>query len=204
VRAGAADAHPAWERLATRLLWVTVAWNVAEGAIAVSSGVLAGSVALVAFGLDSYIEVAAAAVLLWSVRAPSRERSAGRERIAYRAVGATFVALAAYVVADATVGLTGSQDPAISPAGMAIAVASLVVMPVLAMVKRRNALRLGNAALVEESTETFLCSYLSLALLVGLAANAAAGWWWADAAAALAMVPWLLREGVEGLRGEAG
>ena len=166
-------------------------------------GVRAGSVALVGFGLDSFIEVFAAAVLLWRLSVPERDEHAeSRERAASRLVGGTFFLLAAYIVAESSyVLLTGSR-PEASKIGEALAVASLLVMPALGLLKRWNARWLGSPALIAESTETLVCSYLSATLLAGLALNAMFGWWWADVATALAMLWWILREGVEGLRAE--
>lgn len=196
--------RPGSSALATRLLQLTVAWNVVEGFIAVAAGVAAGSVALVGFGLDSFIEVTAAIVLLWRLRLPEHdERVEARERTAHRVVGATFIALATYIFAQAVYILAAGDQPDSSGVGLALAIVSLVVMPVIGLLKRDNAKRLGSRALVAESTETLICSYLSLTLFVGLTANALFGWGWADVAAALAMVPWILKEGIEGLRGEA-
>ncbi len=189
--------------LANDLLWLTVAWNVGEGVIAVSSGFIAGSVALVGFGLDSFIEVTAAFVLLWRLRLPDEDgRAERRERAAHQVVGATFMMLALYILMQTAYVLTTGDKPESSSVGLGLALASLAVMPVISLVKRRNAIRLGSRALVAESTETLICSYLSLALFIGLAANAAFGWWWADIAAALAMVPWIVKEGIEGVRAE--
>jgi divalent metal cation (Fe/Co/Zn/Cd) transporter len=174
--------------------------------IALASGAAAGSIALIGFGLDSLIEVSAAAVLLWRLSLETRgvdrheiERAEHRVR---RFVGGTFLALAAYVTAQAGVTLWTRAAPEESLVGIALAAASLVVMPLVAWGKLRAAREIGSAALRAEAKETLACSYLSFALLIGLAANAAAGWWWADPAAALAMVPWLVREGLEGIRGE--
>lgn len=190
--------------LANGLLWVTLAWNVAEGVIAVSSGVQAGSVALVAFGLDSAIEVIAAAVLIWRIGLPEHdERAEGRERIAHRVVGSTFIALAIYIVAEGLYVLVSGREPDASRTGLALALAATLVMPGLGLAKRWNAMRLGSRALVAEANETLVCSYLSLTLVLGLSANALFGWWWADIAAALAMVPWIAKEGLEGLRGDS-
>lgn len=190
--------------LATSLLWVTLAWNVAEGIIAVTTGFMAGSVALIGFGLDSSIEVTAAAILIWRLRLPTHdERVERRESIARRVVGATFVALAAYIVAETAYVLATGNEPESSTGGLLLAAAATLVMPALGLAKRWNAASLGSPALTAESTETLLCSYLSLTLLLGLGANAAFGWWWADIAAALAMVPWIVKEGLEGLRGES-
>ncbi|TAK65495.1 MAG: hypothetical protein EPO22_04735 [Dehalococcoidia bacterium] len=189
--------------LAAALLWLTVAWNVIEGCVAVSSGLLAGSIALVGFGLDSFIEVAAAAVLLWRIGLPEDDaRAEVRERFAHRVVGLTFLALAAYIAIETAYVVAMGNEPESSAVGLILAAASLTVMPAIGFAKRWNAERIGSAALVAESTETLVCSYLSLALLLGLGANSLLGWWWADIAAALAMAPWIVREGMEGIRGE--
>lgn len=191
------------QRRALALLWLTLTWNVAEGVIAISAGAVAGSVALVAFGLDSFIEVTAAGVLIWRLGAGDGDQSERRERAAHRVVGATFIALAVYIGAQAAYVLVTGASPEAAPVGLGLAAVSLVIMPALGLVKRANARQLGSPALIAESTETLVCSYLSLTLLIGLAANAAFGWWWADIAAALAMAPWIVREGLEGLRGDA-
>jgi divalent metal cation (Fe/Co/Zn/Cd) transporter len=190
-------------RLATWLLWITIAWNLAEGAVAVFSGIAAASVALVGFGLDSFIEVTAAGILLWRLRLHEHDEAVeGREATAHRMVGITFILLAAYIVAQTLYTFASGDEPDPSTVGLVLSVASLIVMPGLGLLKRWNARRVGSRALVAESTETLLCSYLSLTLFVGLAANAIAGWWWADVAAALAMIPWIVKEGLEGLSGE--
>jgi divalent metal cation (Fe/Co/Zn/Cd) transporter len=190
--------------VALLLLWLTVAWNVIEGVVALSSGILAQSVALVGFGLDSFIEVTAAGILLWRLSLPDHdERVERRETTAHRVVGATFLLLAAYILAQTVYTLTVGDEPEESTVGLILAILSLIVMPALGLAKRANARRLGSRALVAESTETLICSYLSLTLFIGLAANVALGWWWADIAAALAMVPWIAKEGLEGFRAEA-
>lgn len=189
--------------LAMALLWFTLAWNTAEGIIAVTTGIMAGSVALIGFGLDSSIEVAAAGILLWRLQvSDDDERAERRETLARRVVGATFVVLAAYIVAETAYVLATGNEPETSIGGLLLAIAATIVMPGLGLAKRWNAFPLGSPALVAEATETLICSYLSLTLFIGLGANAAFGWWWADIAAALAMVPWILKEGIEGLRGE--
>ena len=189
--------------LAMTLLWITLAWNVAEGVIATWSGIAAGSVALVGFGLDSAIEVTASAVLIWRLQlAEGDERSESRERTAHRVVGATFIVLAIYIAAEVIYTLVVGNEPDTSGVGLALAIAATLVMPILGFAKRRNALQLGSPALVAEANETLVCSYLSFTLFFGLAANALFGWWWADIAAAMAMVPWIVKEGLEGLRGE--
>lgn len=189
--------------LAMTLLWITLAWNVGEGVIAIWAGFAAGSVALVGFGLDSAIEVTASAVLIWRLQlADDDERSEGRERIAHRVVGATFIVLAFYIAAEVVYTLVVGNEPDTSTVGLSLAIAATIVMPVLGFAKRRNALQLDSRALVAEANETLVCSYLSFTLFFGLAANALFGWWWADIVAAMAMVPWIVKEGLEGLRGE--
>ena len=195
-----------WARIGLRLVGATMAYNVIEAGIALWSGAEAGSIALVGFGLDSVIECAAAGVLLWRLALETRGVDAHTleraERRVHRFVGGTFLALAAYVGAQSLATLWGQEAPGESWIGIALAAASLVVMPLVSWGKLRAAREIGSAALRAEAKETLACSYLSFALLLGLVANAAAGWWWADPAAALAMLPWLVREGMEGLRGE--
>jgi divalent metal cation (Fe/Co/Zn/Cd) transporter len=173
--------------------------------IALYSGAVAGSVALVGFGLDSVIECAAAGVLLWrlrlEIRGADRERLADAEHRVHRFVGMTNNAKAPNNVGQAAWTLLVGDAPQESRLGMALAVASLTLMPLVAWGKLRAAREIGSPALRAEAKETLACSYLSLALLVGLAANALWGWWWADPVAALAMVPWLVKEGREGLEG---
>lgn len=195
-----------WHRIALWLVIATMAYNLAEGAIALWAGVAAKSIALVGFGFDSYLELAAAGALLWRLRVEARGADAEEiertERRVHRVVGGTFVALALYVAAQSVWVLWQRRPPEESTVGIVLAVASLAIMPLVAWGKLRAARELGSAALRAEAKETLACSYLSFALLLGLAANAAAGWWWADPAAALLMVPWLVKEGMEGLRGD--
>jgi divalent metal cation (Fe/Co/Zn/Cd) transporter len=195
-----------WARVALWLVATTLAYNVIEALIALASGIAADSIALIGFGLDSGIEVAAAAALLWRLSLETRgargdelERAEGR---VHRFVGATFLALAVYVSGQAGWTILVGAAPQESIVGIALAAVSLVVMPLVAFGKLRAADEIGSRSLRAEAKETLACSYLSLALLLGLVANAAAGWWWADPVAALAMVPWLVREGFEGVRGE--
>ena len=191
-----------WVRIGLSLVVVTMAYNVVEAGLALWAGVRAGSVVLVGFGLDSIIELAAASVLLWRLSLESRgvpedQLEHAEERV-HRFVGLTFFLLAAYVVGQALWVLWTLSTPAESLLGIGLAIASLVVMPLVAWGKLRAAREIGSTALRAEAKETLACSYLSLTLLVGLVANATLGWWWADPAAALLMVPWLIHEGREG------
>lgn len=184
------------QRWALWLVTLTLVWNVVEGVVALGAGLPAGSIALVGFGLDSFIEVFAAGVMLWRLLATSGtdERA---ERRAVLLIGVSFFVLAGYMVLEAGRALYGREAPEESAVGVALAALSLVVMPALAWGKRRAARRLGSVSLEAESTETFICAYLSLTLLLGLGLNAVAGWWWADPVAALAMVGFVVREGWE-------
>jgi len=192
-------ALPSDLRLGRRLEYFTLAWNLAEAAVAVAAGVVAGSIALVGFGADSLIECLSGAILLWRLQpAPGSHR----EGFALRLVGVSFLILAAYVAVEAGKTLYDRETPQASAAGIGLACASLLVMPLLARAKRRVAVRLHSRALQADSRQTDLCAYLSAILLGGLILNALLGWWWADPAAALIMVPIIAREGVEALRGE--
>lgn len=195
-----------WARIGLWLVGATLLYNVLEAGIALYAGVSAGSIALVGFGLDSGIEVMAASVLLWRLALERRGAAAARveraDRQVHQVVGVTFLLLAVYVAGQAAWMLWAGSAPAESLLGIALAVASLVLMPLVAWGKLRAAGNVGSAALRAEAMETLACSYLSLTLLLGLAANAVLGWWWADPVAALFMVPWLVREGRDGLRGE--
>ena len=179
----------------------TVAYNLVEAGVALYAGVQAGSIALVGFGLDSVIELTAAAVVLWRLRLEARGAEVERVQIVEAAVsrfvGVTLIALAAYVVIQSVWILWTREAPQESWLGMALAVLSLLIMPLLGIGKLRAADEIGSRALRQEAKETFACAFLSFALLLGLGANAIAGWWWADPAAALLMVPWLVREGLE-------
>ncbi len=195
--------RPALVQRGLRLELLTVGWNSAEAVIGIVAGVVAGSIALVGFGLDSVIEVSSGAVLLWRLRADrDHTRRELAERRALRLVGVSFLALATYVAGDAAFSLWRQQAPEESLAGIALAAVSLVVMPLLARAKRRVAAELGSAALHADSQQTQLCAYLSVILLAGLALNAGLGWWWADPVAGLLMTPIIAGEGVEALRGK--
>jgi divalent metal cation (Fe/Co/Zn/Cd) transporter len=186
-----------------RLNLATLAYNALEGVIAIGSGVAAGSVALIGFGIDSGIELAASGVALWRLDADAdHERRDRVERLSHRLIGALFVALALYVAVDAGLALWRREAPEESPVGIALAAASVLVMPMLARAKKRIGQALGSRALTAEATQTSLCMWLSAILLVGLLLNALVGWWWADPVAALVMVPIIAREGVDGLKGQ--
>jgi divalent metal cation (Fe/Co/Zn/Cd) transporter len=186
-----------------RLEYFTLAWNGVEAAVALASGLLSGSVALLGFGLDSLIETVSAAILLWRLRADAdvqrRERA---ERTAHRLVGVCFVMLVAYVAIESLRALWMKAVPERSVPGILIAVAAVIVMPLLARAKRRVAAQLSSRALHADSRQADFCMYLSAILLAGLLLHALLGWWWADPVAALVMVPIIAREGVLALRGE--
>ena len=183
-----------------KLEYFTIGWNVVEAGIAIGAGWFAGSIALVGFGVDSLIESLSGSILLWRLFAPAHDES--REKIALKLVGISFLILAAYVVFDAAKSLIAHEPPQTSFAGIALAVVSLIIMPLLARAKRLSASKLESRAMKADSRQTDLCAYLSAILLGGLALNAFLGWWWADPVAALIMVPIIAREGFEGLRGE--
>jgi len=190
-------------RLGLRLEYLTVGWNLAEAAVAVTAGWLAGSIALVGFGLDSLIESSSGAVLLWRLRADAaRERRELLEARALKLVGASFFLLAAYVAFDAVKSLMQREAPEQSYIGIALAIVSLIVMPLLARAKRRVAAQIESRAMHADSRQTDICAYLSAILLGGLVLNVWLGWWWADPFAALVMAPVILKEGWEALHGE--
>jgi len=188
--------------------YFTVGWNVIEGVVAIAAGVVAGSIALVGFGLDSYIEVASGLVLIWRLRKHgfnNDEEEEAAEKKAIFFVGVTFLVLALYVTYESAKKLLLHEHPDESIIGIVLAIVSLIVMPWLAIYKKRIAAEINSRALRADALETLACSYLSLTLLVGLAANALFGWWWADPVAALAMVYFLVKEGWEAIsegRGE--
>jgi len=187
-----------------RLEYFTLAWNGFEAAVALVSGMLAGSIALVGFGIDSVIETASAAILLWRFRADAdAERREHAERAAQRLVGICFLLLAVYVAAESVRALWMKTQPERSLPGILIAAAAVIVMPLLGRAKRRVAARLSSRALQADSRQADFCAYLSAILLAGLLLHALLGWWWADSLAAFVMVPIIAREGMQGLRGEA-
>ena len=191
-------------RRGVRLEVFTVAWNAVEGVVAIGAGIATGSVSLIGFGADSFIEVISAVALLWRLReagpdASAEERGAAEKRALY--LVATFFLLAAYICYEAAGALLSGEGPEDSAVGLVLSVVSLLVMPALAYGKQRTGREMGSEALKADATETWVCSYLSLALLVGVGLNAAFGWW-ADPAGALAMLPVILWQGWETL-GEA-
>jgi divalent metal cation (Fe/Co/Zn/Cd) transporter len=183
-----------------RLEYLTVGWNMFEAAVAIGAGVFAGSTALLGFGIDSLIESLSGSVLLW--RLHHGEKGDRREQQARRMVGISLVVLAAYVAFEAAESLIKRELPAVSYPGIAIALLAVIVMPLLARAKRRVATSLGSRAMYADSRQSDICGYLSAILLVGLGANALLDWWWADPVAGLVMVPIIVREGIEALRGE--
>jgi divalent metal cation (Fe/Co/Zn/Cd) transporter len=187
---------------ARRLTQLGLAWHALEAAIALAAGIAAGSVALVGFGADSVIEAGAGLVVLWLVTG-DRLRSQHAERRAQQLIGASFVILAVYVVIEAARDLIAGHHPAVSWAGVALAAVTLVLMPPLAAAKLNVGIALGSSATTSESRQTMLCAYLSAALLVGLLANALAGWWWADPAVGLLIAAVALTEAASAWRGES-
>jgi divalent metal cation (Fe/Co/Zn/Cd) transporter len=186
-----------------RLEYFTIIWNVLEGLVAVVCGVLAGSISLVGFGLDSFIEVTSGSVLLWRISVDSEvHRRESNEKRALRIVGACFLLLTAYIAYDSTLDLWSKRAPEHSIPGIVLACVSLVVMPILSRAKRKVGWALGSAAMHADAKQTEFCTYLSAILLAGLLLNALFGLWWADPVAGLIMVPIIAKEGVQGLQGK--
>jgi divalent metal cation (Fe/Co/Zn/Cd) transporter len=186
-------------RRAQLLAGASVTYNVIEAVVAVLAGLAAGSVALIGFGLDSVVEVSSGLVILWQFRARLPE---ARERQALRLMALSFFALAAYVGVESVRALVSGGDPDASAVGIGLAVASLVVMPFLSWAQRRTGRALGSRAVVADSTQTLLCTYLSAVLLAGLLLNAVLGWSWADPVAGLVIAAVAVREGRAAWRGE--
>ncbi len=199
-----ADRRAALLRRAWWLAECTVAWNLAEGGVAVTAAASSGSRALAGFGVDSFVESASAAVLIWRLRAEQRspERAEHVERRALRIIGVTFLALAGLVAIESTRSLLAGEQPDVSRVGIVLTIVSLIVMPVLARAKRSVGRQLGARSVEADSRQTQACVYLSAVVLAGLAANAAFGWWWADPVAALGVVAFLVSEGREALEAE--
>jgi divalent metal cation (Fe/Co/Zn/Cd) transporter len=192
---------------ALHLEYLTVGWNVIEGVIAVTAALAAGSVALLGFGIDSFVETISGLVLIWRLRREAtgtldEDAIQAIERRAERLVGASFFLLAAYITFDAITTLLAQEKPEASPVGIAITALSIGVMLWLARAKRRVATALGSRALAADAEQTQACWYLSVVVLAGIGLNAALGWWWADPVAALGVVVILVREGLEAWRGD--
>lgn len=192
------------QRRGVLLEWFSVAWNVIEASVAIAAGAIAGSVALIGFGVDSGIEVVAASALLWRFRragvdATDEEHGAAERRALY-IVGGTFFLLAAYIGYEGVSALVSSEEPETSTVGVVLSIVSLIVMPSLAYTKQQTGRALGSRALEADAIETWVCAYLSLALLGGVGLHAAFGWWWADPLGALAMLPVVIWQGWETLK----
>lgn len=181
------------------LAWFTIAWNAIEGIVGIAAGIAAGSIALVGFGIDSYVEVFAGSVILWRLAKErhGQELSDAAERRAVRLIAVTFLVLAAGVGIESVRKLVVGAQPEESWFGIGLAIVSLIVMPLLARAKRRVGEQLGSRAVTADATETMLCVWLSAILLVGLGLNAIFGWWWADPLAGLGIVYVAGREGIE-------
>lgn len=192
-------------RRGLRLEYLTVGWNVVEGLVSVAAALAAGSVALLGFGIDSFVETTSGLVLIWRLRAERHAHAPEEiERLdqrAHKLVGVSLFLLAAYIAADASKALFRQERPEPTVIGIAITSLSLTVMWWLARAKRRTARGLGSRALEADSFQTTACFWLSLVTLVGIGLNAALGWWWADPVAALGMTWFLVREGREAWRG---
>jgi divalent metal cation (Fe/Co/Zn/Cd) transporter len=186
-------------RRAQLLAGASVAYNVVEAVVAIAAGVVAGSIALVGFGLDSVVEVSSGLIIMWQFRHPLPE---SRELRALRLMALSFFALAAYVGFESVRALATGAEPDSSRVGIALAIASLVIMPVLSWAQRRTGRALGSHAVVADSTQTLLCTYLSAVLLMGLVLNATLGWSWADPIAGLVIAAVAVKEGREAWRGD--
>lgn len=194
-----ADRRRSLGRRAQQLAGASAAYNVVEAAVAITAGTLAGSVALIGFGLDSIVEVSSGLVILWQFRHPMPE---SRERRALRLIAISFFALAAYVTFESVGTLLGSGEARPSNLGIAIASASLVIMPALSWAQRRTGRELGSGSVVADSKQTLLCTYLSAVLLGGLVLNATLGWHWADPIAALVIAAAAVKEGIDAWKGD--
>jgi divalent metal cation (Fe/Co/Zn/Cd) transporter len=191
-------------RRARLLAWFTIIWNTIEGLVGIGSGIAAGSIALIGFGVDSYVEVLSGAVVLWRVSKErhGQELSEAAEHRALRIIATTFFALAVGVTIESVRKLATGEHPSASAVGVALTVVSLIVMPLLARAKRKVGRQLGSRALQADATETVLCVWLSAIVLSGLVLNAAFGWWWADPLAALGIVYVAATEGREAWKGD--
>ena len=201
VRSGPGPERRAILRRRVRIIVaVTIGYNVVEAVIALVAGGIASSSALIAFGLDSVVEVLSAAAVAWQFAAADHER---RERVAMRLIAVSFFGLAAFVGFDAIGSLLGREPAEHSPVGIVLAAVSLLVMPFLSWFERRTGRELGSRSAVADSKQTLLCTYLSAVLLAGLVLNAAFGWYWADPIAALVIAGVAVKEGRDAWRGDA-
>lgn len=192
-------------RHALRLEYLTVGWNLVEGVIAVTAALAAGSVALLGFGIDSFVESTSGGVLIWRLRSERSLDHEAIERIEQRArqlVALSLFLLAAYIALDAVTTVIAQERPEPSPVGIVLASLSLGVMWWLARAKRRTAIALGSRAMQADAFQTTACWWLSLTVLGGIGLNALLGWWWADPLAAIGMTYFLVREGREAWEGE--
>ena len=189
---------------ALRLAYFTVVWNVVEGVVAIWAATSSGSDALLGFGLDSGIESLSGLVLIWRLNVERKhvEKAEDAEGRALKLIGLTFFALAAFVAYESTTSLVNSEQPATSWVGIGITVLSIIVMPMLATRKERVGKAMGSRAVIVDSAETWACLYLSVVVLAGLALNALFGWWWADPIAALFVVGFLAKSGLEAISAE--
>ena len=202
-----ADLRPFNLRRGLRLEYLTIGWNIVEGIVAVGAGLIAGSIALIGFGVDSFVETVSGAVLIWRLSAETRggldEEAVERvKQRAERLVGVAFLLLAAYVAFEAVRSLVNNEEPLASPIGIALTALSIAVMLWLARAKRRTGEALGSRALIADAQQTYACWYVSVVTLAGLALNAVFGIWWADPVAALGIAVLLVREGIEAIRGD--
>jgi divalent metal cation (Fe/Co/Zn/Cd) transporter len=192
------------QRRALLLEWLTTGWNVVEAAVAIGAGVMARSPSLVAYGIDSLIEVLSAVALLWRLlRAGPQATAAEHSRAERRAlfvVAVTFFLLAAYASLEAASSLATRSAPETSPLGVGLSIVSLIAMPLLGYSKQVTARQMGSKALAADAVETWVCAYLSAALLLGLGLHSLKGWWWADPVGTLIMVPFIAWQGLRALR----
>jgi divalent metal cation (Fe/Co/Zn/Cd) transporter len=202
IRTRPSEDRARWVRRAKLLAWAGIGWHFVEFAIAVGAGVAASSIALVGFGVDSLIESLAGFALLWRF-AGGRAESDRAERRAQQVIAVSFFVLAAYVGVEAVRSLAGGHEPDVSWVGIGLAAVTAPTMPLLARMKRNVGERIGSSATVSEGAQNMLCAYLSVALLIGLGANAAFGWWWADPLTGLVIAAVAIREGRASWRGEA-
>jgi divalent metal cation (Fe/Co/Zn/Cd) transporter len=187
-----------------RLEYFTIGWNSLEGLGALATGLIAGSISLIGFGVDSFIEVTSAIALLWRLSLIAEEESREQnERFTLKIEGACFLALSVYVASIAISNLLRKHAPGHSMAGIVVACAALVAMPLLSRAKKRVGEQLGSGAMFADARQADFCTYLSAILLVGLVLNGIAGWWWADPVAALIMTPIIAKEGIDALQGKA-